>query len=368
MVFSLFHPLDTENPITEPTLCGALIANMLAINIGGTVGTLVVGCASSEKHDSRRLSSNVQVVPPQAGRYTVGIIIAGIALVATVYLWRYLGSSVRIQARGRSSRQGGRSEAVAETQDGPQHGGNSGKSQPRHGRPAAVISTEIPSYHAPPPRRAMDRFMSLGKEPEELNNCTVADPKGSTTHFQRVIIAGRRMLKAWGWTLIDQPGPAVIYPPIRSPNPRSLHRSLHTGARDLGESFLALGQCIFLVVGVDTRGQKDAENDTKYLRQMFESALPSIPRFECIYGADATYTKIHETVLALLGEVRTISRPSQVLMLFTGTGDGNNTMCLSNGEVLSESDLSQWLSASPIDQINVPNISALFDICRMGAS
>ncbi|KAH7341508.1 hypothetical protein B0J17DRAFT_714678 [Rhizoctonia solani] len=375
-MLTLSHPLDTEDPITDPTLCNSPIVNTLVVNVYNKVGTRVIGCPSLEEHTSRPQLSNARVVPPQDEWRIVRIIIAGIVVVAIVCLWKYSRISTHSKVRNRSSRQGGRSEAVAVTGVPPppeashQPGGNSGNPQLRHRRPATVVSAELPSYHVPPPRQATDPFILLGKEPDELDNSVIANPQRPNNAFQSVIVAGHRILKAWGWALIDQlqPEPATVHPPIRLPSPRSLHRSLYTGTRDLGENFLALGECIFLLVGFDTPGQRDAENDTKYLRQMFESALPSIPRFECIYGADATYAKIRETVLALLGEARTMSGPSRMLLLFTGTGDARNAMYLSNGEVLSESDLSQWLSASPVDQINMPHIGALFDICRMAVS
>ncbi|EUC57062.1 hypothetical protein RSOL_207650 [Rhizoctonia solani AG-3 Rhs1AP] len=227
------------------------------------------------------------------------------------------------------------------------------KAQASHRRPATVVFADTP------------HFIPI-LQAEKLNGRTVTDSQTPTTPYSDPCQSvGRRIQRIWNWLPIKPSDQTVSI----SPQDRhSLRRSLYTGARELGKGLLEPKQYFFLLVGVDTMDQKDAENDTEYLRQMFES-LPdrSLIRYECIYGPNATLDAIRETALALLDDARTASSPSRTFMLFTGTGDDNNTMCLTDGQVLSASDLSQWLSISPIDQAN-QSISLLFDICRMAAS
>ncbi|CAE6423666.1 unnamed protein product [Rhizoctonia solani] len=239
------------------------------------------------------------------------------------------------------------------------------KAQAFHRRPATVVFADAPHF-IPILRRVTDPFTLFNKEAEKLNGRIVAVPQTPTTPYgdPRQIV-GRHIQQIWNWLPIKPSNQAVSI----SPQDRhSLRRSLYKGARELGEDFSEPERYFFLMVGVDTTDQKDAENDTEYLRQMFES-LPgrSSIRYECIYGRHATLNTIRGTALALLDDARTASGSSRTFMLFTGTGDDNNTMCLANGQVLSVSDLSQWLSISPIEQAN-QSISLLFDICRMATS
>ncbi|CAE6446266.1 unnamed protein product [Rhizoctonia solani] len=123
-------------------------------------------------------------------------------------------------------------------------------------------------------------------------------------------------------------------------------------------------QHIILFIGADT----PTGNDIDYLRQMFDSSphRASI-RYECICGSDATLAKVRDKVLTLFNEARNLPNSPNICLLFSGTGNENNAMCLADGSALSESDLSQWISASAIDLTKRP-VSVLFDICRRNPS
>ncbi|CAE6460640.1 unnamed protein product [Rhizoctonia solani] len=359
MLTPLVQSPDGDNHIINTTLlCKTLNPDMSAIDVYNTVET--AGSSLLEEYHSLRPPSGTQPAPPQPEWCTVGIAITAIIIVvAAVCLWKY--SSI---CKGES----GASSSILIEGD-PPHGCNPGRPKSHHKQPAAVASADVPGYHTPLHRECTrDPSVSLGQE----SDCATADPQGSISSHgnfvQGLVDAGRHMLKTWGWPLINRQEPAVVYIPIHSPDSRSLHRSLFTGAHDLGEKFLELEQCLFLLVGVDIESQKDAENDTKYLQQMFESVAPTAPRYECVYGPDATYIKIQEMVFSLLGQAKAMSGPSQMFMVFTGAGDANNAMCLSNGQVLSESDLSQWLSTTSAHHTNGSNISVFFDICRTALS
>ncbi|KAH7341509.1 hypothetical protein B0J17DRAFT_646873 [Rhizoctonia solani] len=352
MLSPLLQSPDLEDLTTNATQpCETPTADTLPIDVYNTVKT--ISAPRLEEYSSRLQPSNTQPVPPQPEWHIVGMVIMTIIiLVTTVCLWKYSGIICNGEngACECSAHQAGRSDAVKEASSAliegdPPHGCNPGR--PKHHRqPAVVVSADVPAYHAPLHRQIRDPLISSSREPD----CAVANPQGSAPSHgnlvQRLVDAGRHILKTQGWPLINRLESGVVYIPIRSPDPRSLHRSLFTGAHDLGENFLHLRQCLFLL--------KDAENDTRYLQQMFESAVPTA-RYECIYGPDATYAKIREM-------------PSQMFMVFTGSGDSNNAMCLSNDQVISESDLDQWLSTTPAYQANASNISVLFDICRTAVS
>ncbi|CAE6427086.1 unnamed protein product [Rhizoctonia solani] len=382
LVIVLAHPTDVDNPI-----------NKLKTHVYGTAEPLNVGYQSDE-HSSRPHPSNTQSAPPQGGRKTIVVIITTILLASIAWpLWQCLRHNVQSGTRGHSTHVGGRSEAVS----GPILGKGMPsdnlvqhdiKPMPSHRRPATVVSADT-AHPIPLPREcilaatpfkrpddifggpAMDPSTLPHEELERFNDYTVADPEIPITPYGnrfQMINAGHHILRVLNWLPINRSKQAVVCISIPPRDRLSLRRSLHKGARDLSEGFPEPRQYLFLLVGVDNLGQKDAENDTKYLRQMFESSpCRSSTRYECIYGPDATYTKIRETALALLDEAQTVSGPSQMFMLFTGTGDGNNAMCLADGKVLSESDLSQWLSTSSINQAK-QSTSVLFDICRMAAS
>ncbi|KAG8733040.1 hypothetical protein FRC11_009102 [Ceratobasidium sp. 423] len=369
--------LDAKHPITGST---PATASKLEVNVHVTAATPSIGHPPSEEHSTQLRPSNTQLAPSQGELHIVAIGITTILLLSVVwFLWKHLGSNAENGTGDLSAHQAGRSEAVSRGEvltDSPEGGpsqpeGSPLKPQLRHGQSAPVVSADVTPY-SPPPRRATDPLLS--EESEGLNNCPATNLQRTATQhgdaFHKLVIAGHHRLQSWIWPSINQPEQAVVCLSIHPRDPSSLRRSLHKGSRDLDQSFLELGRCIFLVVGVDTFGHKDAENDTKYLRQMFESPPhgSSAHRYECLYGPDATYPEIRKTVLALLDEAQADLQPSQIFMLFTGTGDDNNAMCLPNGDVFSESDLSMWLPASSTDQTNEFSVGVLFDICRSAVS
>ncbi|CAE6423675.1 unnamed protein product [Rhizoctonia solani] len=371
MLFSLVAA-STHSPDARESTITTTSSNKLEIHFHGAIETINIVYPPSEEPISHPRPSNAQLTLPQLGLHILGIAVTAILLVsAACLLWKHLNGA-QTGDRSHSRRQTGRSEAVSGPtpgEDGPlQHDSDQVKPPPRRRLSAAVVFADNASHSNPPPRRFTDPLPPLIEEPEELDNCTnqgLSTPGGN--RFQRLVATGRHVLRTWSWPPINQPDSAVICLSVRSPDPRSLRRSLYKGSGDLG-SHLALDQCVFFVVGVDTPGHEDAENDTKYLQQMFESpAHGSPPRYKCIHGSNATRDKIHKTIYKLLGEAQAALTPPRMFMLFTGTGDENNMMCLFKDESLSESDLNDWLSPF-IDRINEPSVSMLFDICREAIS
>ncbi|KEP47213.1 putative transmembrane protein [Rhizoctonia solani 123E] len=337
LVAVLGYSPNTDNPINNPTFSTySNHINELEISIG--------------EYPPQPHPPNTQPALLQA-QWRIAVVLVTTTILAPVMwlAWGYLGRSVQSKAQVRSTHLGGHSEAVSGPMGkvSPEIPMDDSalyvlKTQASHRRPVTVVFAGTPHF------------------------IPILHPQTPTTPYSDPCQSvGRHIQRIWNWLPIKPSDQAVSI----SPQDRhSLRRSLYTGARELGKGLLEPKQYFFLLVGVDTMDQKDAENDTEYLRQMFES-LPdrSLIRYECIYGPNTTLDAIRETALALLDDARTASSPSRTFMLFTGTGDDNNTMCLTDGQVLSASDLSQWLSISPIDQAN-QSISLLFDICRMAAS
>ncbi|CAE7135591.1 unnamed protein product [Rhizoctonia solani] len=305
----------------------------------------------------------------QQGRWQIVIVVVTTTLFVMCSAWKYVRQSVHRDTRGRSVYLGGRSEAVSGPISGKvspkKYGSNPINPQSFRGQLAAVISADT-ARPIPLLRSATGMFALPNKKPEVLNDDTITQAP-NTWCSDLLAVAGHHISQIWKWLRIDRSEQALVHATITPRDRGSLHRSLFEGARDLGGDFLEPRRYIFLVIGFDTLEHNDAENDTKYMQQMFESSPRSSTRYECIHGPNATYHKIRETVVALLDEARAVSGPTQIFMLFTGTGDHNNAMCLADGKVLSESDLNRWFSTSATARTTRP-ISALFDICRTAIS
>ncbi|CAE6493357.1 unnamed protein product [Rhizoctonia solani] len=369
-----------KDPITSHA------SDKLEIHVHGPVETLNIVYTPSEECFPHPQSSDAGPVLLQGGWHTLGVIIAAISLTLAVWFLRKHLSGQQSGARDRPTHRAGRSDAVSGLALGnvlpedtsPPHDGQPAQPHLRHGRSAAVVTADITCHHTPPPRRATVPLPRITEEPEELEEGLVIESLGTATSggntFQSFAAAGYHILRTWSWPPIKQVESTVACLRVPPPDPNSLRRSLHKGARDLGERPLNLGQYMFLFVGIDTPGREDAENDTEYLRQMLASPAygSSLPRYEHLYGPNATRDKIRRTMCTLRGEAQAMSSPPRMLMLFTGTGtgtrtgtgEGNNTMCLCNNETLSERDLSDWLSECP-DQTNNLAVGILFDICRI---
>ncbi|EUC57061.1 hypothetical protein RSOL_207640 [Rhizoctonia solani AG-3 Rhs1AP] len=366
VLFSLVSASACSPDAKESTIT-TTFSNKLEVHFHGTVETLNIVYPPSEEHISHSRPSNAQLTLPQLGPHILGIVVTAMLVVSAAYLsWKH-SSSTHTGNRSHSAHQTGRNEAVsgpAPGGDGPLHDSGQAKAPPRRRLSAAVVFADNAPHSSPPLRRFTDLPTPLIEEPEGLDDFTIdQEATSGGNRFQRLVATGRHVLRSWSWHPINQPEPAVIHLSARPPDPRSLHRSLYKGSKDL-DGHLALDQCVFFVVGVDTPGHEDAENDTKYLQQMFESpAHGPPPRYKCIYGSDATRVKIRETIHKLLGEAQAVLAPPRMFMLFTGTGDENNMMYLSKGKPLSESDLTDWLSPFT-NQTNEPAVSMLFDICR----
>ncbi|KAH7341504.1 hypothetical protein B0J17DRAFT_262927 [Rhizoctonia solani] len=372
LVAASTHMLDMRDPITSATF------NKLEIHVHGPVETLNIVHPPSEDCFPHPQSSDTRPALPQGGWHTLTIGITVISFTLTVWFLRKHLSGQQGGTRDRPTHRAGRSDAVSgpapgnvlrEDNSSP-HDGHSAKPHSRHGRSAAVVIMDNKCHHTPPPRRTTFPLPPITEEPEELDDDVAANSRGTATlggnAFQSFAAAGHHILRTRSWPPIKQGRPTVACLSIPPPDPNSLHRSLHRGARDLGELPLELDRCIFLLVGIDTSGQEDAENDTEYLRQMLESPTEgsSPPRYEHLYGPNATRDKIRETVHTLLCEAQAMSSPPRMVMLFTGSGAENNMMCLFDNQTLSERDLSDWLSECP-DQTGVAAVSILLDICRM---
>ncbi|CUA68519.1 hypothetical protein RSOLAG22IIIB_03557 [Rhizoctonia solani] len=376
LVTILVHTPDVDNPIISPAFTSCHThTNKPGINAYGTVGP---GSPNMEYppdgHSSQLRPSTTQLAPAQGEWKTIVTII--IALVAWPLL-HYLGHIMKNGAQNHSTHPGGRSEAVSgptQREILPRKSEDSlvqydTKQHSFHMRPATVVSADDAPQFCDPTNPSL----LLDGEPEKLNGrtgtCPQTVPTASCGCSLQLPTAGEHyILRIWNWIRVGRSEQTLAHDTIPPHNRPPLRRSLYQGSRDLGEGFPGPQQCILLFVGVDTPGQKDAENDINYLRQMIESSphRASI-RYERIYGSDATFANVRDKVLAVLNEAQKLPKPSKTFLLFSGTGDENNAMCLADGSALSESDLSQWLSASAIDLTKEP-VSLLFDICRTNRS